>query len=115
MIEIDGVLLPVPLVTRTVTNGEMVKAGRLHQNMELGAELPSTEEKYTCTVTPVESRRRLALARGRTPEQANLEACILKDALLAMKDEDWWAYKFELIGGWMTFLDPFLDVIQNTA
>ena len=53
--------------TRTVTNGEMVKAGRLQQKMELGAELPSTHEKQTCTAAPVpvESRRRLALARGR--------------------------------------------------
>ena len=46
-------------------------------------------------------------------EYANHEASILKDALLPMKDEDWWAYKFELIGGWMPFLDPFLDAIQN--
>ena len=112
--------------TRTVTNGEMVKAGRLQQKMELGAELPSTHEKQTCTAAH-EKQTRLATPIGyfnccwqpgnpglkrSSPwpmEYANHEASILKDALLPMKDEDWWAYKFELIGGWM----PFLDAIQN--
>eukprot|EP00966_Prymnesium_polylepis_P191736 4443457-Prymnesium_polylepis.1 len=63
-LEIHDVLIPVPLVTRTVTNGDMVKAHRLEQNLAIGDESPSPQEKYSCTVNPVESRRRLALARG---------------------------------------------------
>ena len=111
--EIHDVLIPVPLVTRTGTNGDMVNAHRRQQKMAIGDESPSSQEKYSSTVNPVESRRRLALARGTSLAKANVEACVLKEALHAMTDDHWWTYEFELIGGWMTFLDPFLDVVQG--
>ena len=106
---IDEVFIPVPLVSRSVTMGQVLKAYRQHWNQGVGSNTPSSQERFLTTIAPVESRRRFALARGRSVANANFEACILKDAMIAMDDEDWWAYKFELIGGWLEFLNPYLD------
>ena len=103
------VFIPVPVVSRSVTMGQVLKALRQHKNQGVGSNTPSPDERFTVTIAPVESRRRFALARGRPEADANREACILKDAMMAMDDEDWWAYKFELIGGWLEFLNPYLD------
>ena len=111
-VDICNVQIPVPLRSRTVTNGDMVKAARAHHGQPVGADAPTAEEKKVYTVGAVESRRRFGLARTPHHEQAaNYEACILKDALYAMDDEMWWKYEYELIDGFMEYLHPFLDAL----
>ena len=110
-VEICNVQIPVPVRSRTVTNGDVVKAARVHQGKPVGEDTPTAEEKKVYTVVAVESRRRFGLARTHREEAANYEACILKDALYAMADEMWWKYKYELIDGHMEFLLPFLDAL----
>ena len=113
--EIGGVNIPVPLSCRTVTMGDVVKAFRVKDGQDAGGATPPVEEKLklSLSMVPVESRRRCSLARHRNEGRAEREAEILKDALHAMEENEWWSLEFELIDGWCDFLKPYLDVVQG--
>ena len=111
--EISGVWIPVPLRSRTVTIGELVKAHRIKEDVPIVEDKPGEREQYMFTIFPVESRRRFALARTRDDESADEEARVLKNVLLAMEEERLWNYKFELIAGWIDYIHPFLDAVQG--
>ena len=103
-----GIEIPVPVRSRTVTNGDVVLALRAKEGRSAEG-TPSEVEEMTCTMIATESRRRFCIARGRTDEAAAMEACILRDALRAMDEDQWWRYEYELIDGLADFLTPFLE------
>ena len=111
--EIAGVLIPIPVRSRAVTIGELVKAFRIKEGKPVGEDKPTEKEQFCITIVPVESRRRFALARHRDEPSANEEVRVLKNVLLAMQEDSWWNYKFELIAGWMDHMHPFLDEVQQ--
>ena len=113
--QLCGVDIPTPVRTRTVSNLEMVKASRLHQQDKdpitpFDVDAPVTaDERYNYNIVAVESYRRILLTRGTKEHAATVKACDFKNALVAMSDKKWGKFKFELIGGWCDFLLPYLD------
>ena len=95
-----------------VTLGQVVMAFRVRDGGDKGAALASADERFQLGMVAVESCRRFALALGRPEQDANVEACDVKDKLKDLDDANWWAYEFELIGAWMEFLHHYLDAVE---